>query len=78
MPMNPLTKRLKAALIAVPDSSVRGWRDGTAWVSCTRLSSYAKEAWREKALPVLTAAGFNCKPSGTPGTAGEYMIEVTP
>ena len=77
MSMHPITRKVKAALIAVPDIWVRGWRDGTAWVGTNRRYAPAVEVALDTVNHLLTTKGFKCKPMNVPGTTFKNCIEVT-
>jgi hypothetical protein len=72
MAMRDKTKQVKAALRSIPDHWVRTWRDGTCWCG-TRYASASNQA---AVLEALQRAEIPAVARGTPGTAGEYTIEV--
>jgi hypothetical protein len=70
--MNPTTKSLRDAVKHIDDTWVWVFRDGTKWVGSTRRSTKATA----EVKAALEAAGYRCECNGTPGTSGEFIIDV--
>lgn len=74
--MTPTTRDIKRAIKPLPFCFyVRNWKDGKAWVMPADLISSNEKA-QAKVVETLKAAGFECSARGTPGTSGEYTVEV--
>lgn len=71
--MNPTTKALRSAVKDIPDAWVRVYRDGSIWAGSKRKQS-SKAMTEVRAA--LEAAGYRCECKGTPGTEGEFIIDV--
>lgn len=70
------TKAIKAALAAAPDTWVRGWRDGTAWVGSTRTYDEDRAGTAARITDALVAAGYRCRDITVPGSSFNTCIEV--
>ena len=77
MALHPITQKIKAALVDMPDMWVRGWRDGTVWVGSHDPGEAADKASTDTVITTLTAAGFKCKSVSVPGTSFKTCIEVS-
>lgn len=77
MASHPITRNVKAALSAVPDTWVRGWRDGTAWVGSSRTYDEDRAGTAARITTALLAAGFRCRDITVAGSSLNTCIEVS-
>jgi len=75
MAMRPHARAIRKIIAHIPDAWVREWGNGT--ISAGRHTDVIGKGMRD-VRAALEAAGYRCEANGTPGTEGQFILDVFP